>query len=255
MAMNRKPKPLRPDPTKANYKGNTGKNPVVKITKVTRPLKKATVKNPSAPSAAAPRGGGVRVITKSETFMKKDKARSAKTGSLPLTKTVTDSMKTSGKKSYKSDPKTVSGQAILNNPKGSNVQKMVPNKGNKPTKITPKKKAEAPKKAAPKRRLFVGRGRGGGGDELLRGVTGDLGRVALAPSPPPAGAEHDNDNGQHEQDPTPRPAPALPTTWPRLGRSRGCAHASHDTSDLRRGRVGSRITSVNAFLTTLSAVR
>ena len=103
MAMNRKPKPLRPDPTKANYKGNTGKNPVVKITKVTKPLKKAAVKNPSAPSASGPRGGGVRVITKSETAMKKDKARSARTGTLPLNRTVTDSMKDSGKnnKSYK----------------------------------------------------------------------------------------------------------------------------------------------------------
>jgi hypothetical protein len=137
--------------------GRRQTKPVIMV-KPKRALKKSAVRNPSAPGAAGPRGGGVRVITKSESFMKKDKARSARLGTLPLTKTVTDSMKTSGKKSYKSDPRTVSGQAILNNPKGSNVQKMVPNKGNKPTKITPKKKT--PPKPKPKRKFF---GRSGGG--------------------------------------------------------------------------------------------
>jgi len=176
MAMNKKPKPLRPDPTKANYKGNTGKNPVVKVTKVTRPLKKATVKNPSAPSAATPRGGGVRVITKSETFMKKDKARRTRTGTLPLYKTVTDSMKTSGKKSYKpstGNQKLIDATQYIRS-KGytslTAAEKQAANvKGNKPTKVTPKKKAEAPKKPAPKRRFFTGRGggmRGGSGGGL-----------------------------------------------------------------------------------------
>ena len=176
MAMNKKPKPLRPDPTKANYKGNTGKNPVVKVTKVTRPLKKATVRNPSAPSAAAPRGGGVRVITKSESFMKKDKARRTRTGTLPLYKTVTDSMKTSGKKSYKpstGNQKLIDATQYIRSKGYTSLtaaeKQAASAKGNKPTKVTPKKKAEAPKKPAPKRRFFTGRGggmRGGSGGGL-----------------------------------------------------------------------------------------
>lgn len=172
MAIKKKDKPLRPDPTKANYKGTTGKNPVVKITKVTKPLKKAVVRNPSAPTAAGPRGGGVRVITKSETFMKKDKARSARTGTLPLTKTVTDSMKTSGKKSYKA---STGNQKLIDNTqafRGRQPRGPVNPKGaNKSKGVTPKKKAEAPKSTQkPKRRLFTGRGGGmrggvgGGGD-------------------------------------------------------------------------------------------
>ena len=167
MAMNRKPKPLRPDPTKANYKGNTGKNPVVKITKVTKPLKKAAVKNPSAPSASGPRGGGVRVITKSESAMKKDKVRSAKTGTLPLTRTVTDSMKTSGKKSYKAsrgDQKLIDGTQQIGK-KGytplTAAEKRAANEKMKSKGVTPPKK-KTPPAPAPKRRPGL-RGFGGGG--------------------------------------------------------------------------------------------
>ena len=175
--MKKKPKPLRPDPTKANYKGTTGKNPVVKITKVTKPFRKPTVKNPTAPTAAGPRGGGVRVITKSETAMKKDKARSARTGTLPLTKTVTDSMKTSGKKSYKAstgNQKLIEGTQQIGKRGYTGLtaaeKKALTAKGGKPSKVAPKKKTEAPKQAKPKRRIFVGRGggmRGGAGGGLF----------------------------------------------------------------------------------------
>jgi hypothetical protein len=161
MAMNKKPKPLRPSgPTKrvTKYTIGTPEKPVVKV-QPKKPLTKPTVKNPSAPSASGPRGGAVRVITKSETAMKKSKASVAKTGTLPITRTVTDSMKTAGKKSYNPDPKTVSGQAILRNPKGSNVQKMVPNKGSKSKGVTPPKKTPP---TPPKRRPGL-RGFGGGG--------------------------------------------------------------------------------------------
>jgi hypothetical protein len=151
MAMNKKPKPLRPSgPTKpvTKYTIGTPKKPVVKITKVTKPFKKATVKNPSAPSASGPRGGGVRVITKSETAMKKSKASVAKTGTLPITRTVTDSMKTAGKKSYKpstGNQKLIDDtQFVKRNPKGRKVSKMVANKGNKPSKVTPKKNPPTP---------------------------------------------------------------------------------------------------------------
>ena len=84
---------------------------VRKITKVTKPMTKSAVKNPKAPKATGS-GTSVKIITKSETAMKKDKVRSAKTGTLPLTRTVTDSMKTSGKKSYKAsrgDQKLIDG--------------------------------------------------------------------------------------------------------------------------------------------------
>jgi hypothetical protein len=173
--MKRKPKPLRPSgPTKpvTKYTIGTPKKPVVKITKVTRPLKKATVKNPSAPSASGPSGGGVRVITKSETAMKKSKASTAKTGTLPITRTVTDSMKTAGKKSYK--PSTGNQKLIENTQtirgKGytplTAAEKRAVNEKMKSKGVTPKKKAEAPKKATPKRRIFVGRGGMGRGGML-----------------------------------------------------------------------------------------
>jgi hypothetical protein len=164
--MNKKPKPLRPDPTKANYKGNTGKNPVVKITKVTKPLKKATVKNPSAPSASSPRGGGVRVITKNETFMKKETARRTRNGTLPLTKTVTDSMKRSGNKSYKTstgNKKLIEGTQVLNKkgytPLKPGEKAAANTKGGKSSGVKPRKVVQAPK---PKGRFGLMLGGGSG---------------------------------------------------------------------------------------------
>ena len=97
----------------------TGKrkpNPVVKVVPK-KPLTKSTVKNPSAPKTTGS-GTSVKVITKNETFMKKAKAASAKTGSLPLYKTVTDSMKKSGKNDYKTGAGKYSGkdQVVKNTP-------------------------------------------------------------------------------------------------------------------------------------------
>ena len=169
MAMNRKPKPLRPDPTKANYKGTMGKNPVVKITKVTKPFKKATVKNPSAPTAAGPRGGGVRVITKSETFMKKDKARRDRTG-VGRPQNASAFKKSSAQDKMPPARRTETQKLIDNTQsfRGRQPRGPVNEKGNKPTKVTPNKKAEAPK-PKPKRKLFVGRGGG------MRGGSGGMG--------------------------------------------------------------------------------
>jgi len=172
MAMNRKPKPLRPSgPTKpvTKYTIGTPKKPVVKITKVTRPLKKAAVKNPSAPSASAPRGGGVRVITKSETFMKKDKARRDRSGiGRPQNASAfkkTDAQSKPMKKST-GNQKLIEGTQYLNSKGYTELkpgEKAAANtKGGKPTKVTPKKSTPAPKKSTPKRRIFGGRGGGGG---------------------------------------------------------------------------------------------
>ena len=163
MAINKKDKPLRPDPTKANYKGTMGKNPVVKITKVTKPLKKAAVKNPSAPSAASPRGGGVRVITKSETFMKKDKARRDRTGiGRPQNSSAFKKSDAADKpqKPRTETQKLVDRTGVLNSKGYTQLkpgEKSAGNtKGGKPTKVTPKKKTPpAPKQ---KRRIFTGRG-------------------------------------------------------------------------------------------------
>ncbi len=172
------PKPSRPGGPSAATSGRTpsrvptGKrkpNPVVKV-QPKKPLTKSAVRNPSAPSASGPRGGGVRVITKSETFMKKDKARRDRSGiGRPQNASAfkkTDAQGKSIKRSTGNQRLIDDTQFVKRNPKGRNVSEMVTNKGNKPSKVTPKKKAEAPKKATPKRRLFVGRGggmRGGAG--------------------------------------------------------------------------------------------
>lgn len=179
MAMNKKPKPIRPETfgVKAQVRGKLSTKPLVKV-KPKGPLKKSAVRNPDAPKsmgAAAPRGA-VRVITKSETAMKKDKARSARTGTLPLNRTVTDSMKTSGKKSYKpstGNQKLIEGTQQIGKRGYTGLtaaeKKALTTKGGKPSKVAPKK-AEAPKTTT-KRRIFIGRGRGGGGGLFGRGGT------------------------------------------------------------------------------------
>lgn len=119
------PRPPRPGgpsttPGRTASRVPTGKrkpNPVVKVAPK-KPLTKSTVKNPNAPKGTGS-GTSVKVITKSETFMKKAKAASAKTGSLPIYKTVTDSMKTAGKKSYAntpSDRRAKADQLVKNTP-------------------------------------------------------------------------------------------------------------------------------------------
>lgn len=174
MAMNKKPKPIVPDKsgTKAEVRGRLSTKKTIVVSPKGR-LTKPVVRNPSAPTAAGPRGGGVRVLTKSESALKKDKARVARTGQLPITRTVTDSMKTSGKKSYKAstgNQKLYEGTQSIGSkgytPLKPGEKSAGNTKGGKPSKVTPKKKAEAPKKQAPKRRFFSGRGggmRGGAG--------------------------------------------------------------------------------------------
>lgn len=155
------------------------KKPVVvrKITKVTRPMRKSVVKNPSAPKATGS-GTTVKPITKSETFMKKGKAKGSNAGgakgaAVPKGPTwpssVPDKYKTKRgsllsymdeqtlkKKGYQSEE----GKA-----KTREQMRSTQSKTGKPSgKMAPKKKAEP--KPKPKRRIFVGRGggmRGGAG--------------------------------------------------------------------------------------------
>lgn len=87
MAMKKSTPPPRPggtgSPRKSSMELGTRKGTKVrKITKVTKPMTKSVVRNPDAPKpvgAGAPRGA-VRVITPSETFMKKSKARRDRSG-------------------------------------------------------------------------------------------------------------------------------------------------------------------------------
>lgn len=154
------------NPTNLGYRTGTK---VRKITGTKKALTKSAVRNPDAPK---PIGSGaarglVRVITPSETAMKK-----GKTGVLNKKKTTG---RNPGKyKSSLTDKMIADTQNIRS--KGYQElkpgEKMAANtKGGKPSKVAPKKKTEAPKTTT-KRRIFVGRGRGGGGGGLFgRGGT------------------------------------------------------------------------------------
>jgi len=88
MAMNRKPKPLRPDTTgtKAEVRGRMSTKPTVKVVPK-KPLTKPVVKNPSAPK---PVGSGakssVKVMTKTESMLKKGQGKSSNTAGKPAPK-------------------------------------------------------------------------------------------------------------------------------------------------------------------------
>ena len=162
------------------------------ITGVTRPFKKATVRNPNAPksigSGAAP--GSVRVITSTEGAMKRDKAgrnrsgisknnrdssgKSPKVGGFSLKPDSTRYGSASrGSERFQKIKGTSFGYGMSANDvkaRDAMMRGIAGDKGSKPSKVTPKKKAEAPKKAAPKRRLFVGRGGGGRGGMLAGGL-------------------------------------------------------------------------------------
>ena len=80
MAMNKKPKPLRPNPLKATLRGESASaKPVVKV-KPKGVLRKSTVKNPTAPkgTGSGAASGSVRVLTKSESALKKGNPQSNK---------------------------------------------------------------------------------------------------------------------------------------------------------------------------------
>ena len=173
--MKKKDKPLRPDPSRigADVRGRLSTKKTIMVSPKGR-LTKPVVRNPSAPTAAGPRGGGVRVITKTESAIRKDKARVAKTGQLPITRTITDSSK-SGKKSYPKRgefQKLYDGSQTLTK-KGyiplTAAEKKAANEKMKSKGVTPKKKAEPKPKPKPKSRFFTGRGggmRGGSGGGL-----------------------------------------------------------------------------------------
>lgn len=176
MAMKKKPKPLVPDKsgTRATVRGEKSTRPVRKITKVGL-LKKPTLKNLTAPkgTGSGAGAGSVRVITKSETFMKQEKqnrARRARSGSMAASK---PTMKQKDYTNTRSDSRAKAEQRVKNTPdrygasfgelkKRDELMRSAQSKGNKPSqKITPKKKTP-PVQKPPVRRPGL-RGFGGGG--------------------------------------------------------------------------------------------
>lgn len=119
------------------------KKPTVvrKITKVTKPMTKSAVKNPSAPRGTGS-GTSVKVITPSETFMKKGKAKGMNTP---------PGAKTKNYKSSNVDKMIANSQTLLK--RGTPPA----NKGGKPSQVTPPKK-KTPPAPKQKRRIFTGRG-------------------------------------------------------------------------------------------------
>lgn len=155
--------------------------PVTQITKVTKPMKKSVVRNPSAPKGTGS-GTTVKPITKSETFMKKGKAKGSNAGSVKgATVPKGPKFPASVPEKYKTKPpayglrymdeQTFKRYGYQSDESKAKTKKAAQSTqaGKKPSKVTPKKKAEAPKKATPKRRFFSGRGGG------MRGGMGGMG--------------------------------------------------------------------------------
>ena len=170
--MKRKPKPLRPDPSgvKAEVRGRLSTRPVRQLG-ITGPLKKETIKNPKAPkgtgSGAGP--GSVRVLTPTESALKK---RTVEPGKKTTPSKTYGTYSARARESQKiAGTNYQSGMSLREYQNQKKLMKTVNAKANKPTKTTAKKAAPA-KKTPAKRRLFVGRGRGGGG--MLGGSGGGL---------------------------------------------------------------------------------
>ena len=147
------------------------KKPTVvrKITKVKKPMTKPAVKNPSAPRGTGS-GTSVKVITPSETFMKKGKAKGMNSGGakgatvpkgpkFPSSVPEKYTTKRGSLLSYM-DQQTFKSKGYESDDSKAKTKKQMAStqsKSGKPSgKITPKKKTPpAPK---PKRRIFTGRG-------------------------------------------------------------------------------------------------
>jgi hypothetical protein len=149
--------------------------PVVQITKVKKPMRKSVVRNPNAPKATGS-GTTVKPITKSETFMKKGKAKgmnsgSAKNSAVPkgpkFPSSVPEKYKTPRRDALSwMDEQRFKKYGYQSDEGKAKTKKAMQSiqSGKKPSqKIAPKKSAPAPKKSTPKRRIFVGRGGRGGG--------------------------------------------------------------------------------------------
>ena len=175
MAMKRKPKPLRPDPSgvKAEVRGRLSTRPVRQLG-ITGPLKKETIRNPKAPTGGSGAStGSVRVLSKTESMLKREKAmrernQSRSTNATPFKKSDAKS-KAYGTQSIRArESQKVagtnyqSGMSLREYQNQKKLMKTVNAKADKPTKTTPKKKTPpAPKPPKPPRRI-LGSGMVGG---------------------------------------------------------------------------------------------
>ena len=189
MAIKKKDNPLRPDPSgvKAEVRGRLSTRPVRQLS-ITGPLKKETIKNPNAPkgTGSGASAGSVRVLSKSESFLKREKAMRERSGrGVPMNTTPFKKSDTKSKPYNRTSPRNTVGNASIagaGGKYGMNLTdyreslkklKSAQPKIEKPTKTTPKKKTEPKPKPKPKRKLFVGRGggmRGGSGGGLGAGA-------------------------------------------------------------------------------------
>lgn len=179
MAMNKKPKPLRPNPLKATLRGESASaKPVVKV-KPKGVLRKSTVKNPNARTGSGAASGSVRVLTKSESALKKGNPQSNKSDGKRTPPSGRNRNMTEAEK-YK---KSTGNQRLIENTqqiakKGyvgltAAEKREINPKGKKTSGVTPPKKKTPP---APKPKGRGGRGFGGmgGGGGLFggRGLSG-----------------------------------------------------------------------------------
>jgi hypothetical protein len=192
MAMKKKPKPLRPDPSgvKAEVRGRLSTRPVRQLG-ITGPLKKETIKNPNAPkgTGSGASAGSVRVLSKSESFLKREKAMRERSGrGVPMNTTPFKKSDTKSKPYNRTSPRNTVANASIPSAGGRyamsfneykeylRIVKSAQPKIEKPTKTTPKKKTEPKPKPKPKRKLFVGRGGGRGGSAGGGGLLPDYNR-------------------------------------------------------------------------------
>lgn len=154
--MNKKPKPLRPNPLKATLRGESASaKPVVKV-KPKGVLRKSTVKNPTAPKGigSGASAGSVRVMTRSETGMKTGRAGSNRS-STPMNKTYKPS---TGNQKLIENTQAIARKGYIGLTPAD--KKAINPKNDKSKGVTPKKKT--PPASKPKGRPGL-RGFGGGG--------------------------------------------------------------------------------------------
>ena len=152
--MKRKDKPLRPDPSRigADVRGSLSTKKTIMVRPKGR-LSKSVVRNPSAPTSAGPRGGGVRVLTKSESALKAGKAPSNRS-STPMNKSY---------KSSRGDQKLIDATQYIRSKGYTSLTAAEKKAANEKMKskggVTPPKKKAPP---APKSGRSGRGGRGGG---------------------------------------------------------------------------------------------
>jgi hypothetical protein len=178
MAMKKKDKPLRPDRsgTKAEVRGRLSTKPVIQLG-ITGPLKKESIKNPNAPkgTGSGASTGSVRVLSKSESFLKREKAMRERAGiGRPLNAGTFKKVPVFPKDYTRTSPRNTVENASIKGAGGRygmslteykeylRKLKSAQPKIEKPTKTTAKKKTPpAPKPPKPPRRI-LGSGMGGG---------------------------------------------------------------------------------------------